>query len=146
NVNEPWGQETNEDAMDNVFGVGLWITDYYETINTNAVLNSSVEFIFMEGGDSSYSAFKDFIQNHGDDLYTWVRNGGLLLIMAAPNDPLNSVSLILPDNITLSADAFYESAASSAYATDISNPIFSGPNPTAYNFTGNFFSHGYFSG
>jgi hypothetical protein len=146
NANQPWGQTTNEDAMDSILGSSSWVTDYFETVNANAILNSSVTFIFMEGGDSSYTGFQSFLQNNGDALYTWILNGGRLLIMAAPNDPLNGVTLVLPDNVTLHSDAFYESAASSAYATDISNPIFSGPNPTAYNFTGDFFSHGYFTG
>jgi hypothetical protein len=146
NVNQPWGQSTNEDAMDNTVGAGNWTTAYYETLVPSDVLSSSVSFIFMEGGDSSYAGFENFMQQYGTTLYTWISNGGRLLIMSAPNDPLTSASLYLPDNIVLHSDAFYGSAASSAYATDISNPIFSTPNTTAYSFTGDFFSHGYFTG
>jgi hypothetical protein len=142
----PWGQTTNEDAMDKVFGSGSWDTEYYETLDVVALLDRNTKFIFMEGGDSSYDGFADFIQNHSVDLYTWISNGGRLLILAAPNDPLNDVLLYLPNNVVLKSDAFYASAASSAYAVDISSSIFTGPFPAAYNFTGDFFSHGYFVG
>ena len=146
NVNQPWGQGTNEDAMDNIFGSGAWLTDYYETVNVNSLLNSSTTFIFMEGGDSSYTAFANFINNYGDQLYNWVYNGGRLLIMSAPNDPLNSATLNLPAGIVLNSDAFYGSAASSAYTVNISSSIFSGPNSATYNLTGDFVAHGYFTG
>jgi hypothetical protein len=146
NANQPWGQNTNEDAMDNIFGSGNWLTDYYESVNANSLLNSSTTFIFMEGGDSSYTAFANFINNNGDALYQWVYNGGRLLIMSAPNDPLNSATLYLPDNIILNSDSFYGSAASSAYTVNISSSIFSGPNSATYNLTGDFVAHGYFTG
>jgi hypothetical protein len=146
NSNLPWGQSTNEAAMNSVFGQGNWTQMYYETLSVGDLTSANVKFIFMEGGDSSFSAFKDFIQNHSSPLYNWVSNGGRLLILAAPNDPLSSTVLYLPDNVILTADAFYASAASSAYAVDISNPIFSGPYSTAYNFTGDYFAHGFFQG
>jgi hypothetical protein len=146
NVNQPWGQATNEDAMDNVFGAGTWATMYYETLDAATMLTTQTQFLFLEGGDSSYLPFAEFINNNINLLSVWISNGGRLLIMSAPNDPLLGVTLTLPDNITLSSDAFYGSAANSAYPTDTSNPIFSGPNSTAYYFTGDFFSHGYFMG
>lgn len=147
NVNQPWGQVTNEDAMDNVFGAGAWSTQYFETLDPGQVLASTTQFIFMEGGDSSYAAFSTFMTNHVNDVTNWISNGGRLLIMSAPNDPLSDAYLYLPGNIILKSDAFYGSAASSAFATDVSNPMFMGPNTfTGTNFTGNFFSHGYFVG
>jgi hypothetical protein len=100
----------------------------------------------MEGGDSSFSGFQTFLEANFDTISQWVRSGGRLLIVSAPNDPLQSATLTLPDNIVLHSDAFYGSAASSAYAYDISSPVFSGPTPTSYTFTGDFFSHGYFTG
>jgi hypothetical protein len=149
NTNLPWGQTTNESALDSVFGAGNWTTLYYETLDTVSLANllsSSTQFIFLEGGDSSYSAFATFMQTNGSSLTTWLYSGGRLLSMSAPNDPLNGATLYLADNIVLHADAFYGSAASSASAIDISNPIFWGPNSTAFDFTGDFFSHGYFTG
>src|SRR5579862_1925633 len=92
NVNQPWGQSTNEDAMDDVFGSGNWTTLYYETLNTNQLFNSSTVFIFMEGGDSSFGGFQAFMSAHGDPVLqqdgsyvgdgaikSWVSHGGRLL-------------------------------------------------------------------
>jgi hypothetical protein len=146
NVAQPWGQTTNEDAMDNVFGSGNWTQLYYETLDPSVIFSFSNNFVFLEGGDSSYNAFASFMSTYSTSLNTWLQNGGRLVIMSAPNDPLSSATVNLPGSITLSADALFGSAASAAYATDVSNPIFSGPNSTAYYFTGDFFSHGYFTG
>jgi len=145
-ISQPWGQSTNEDAMDQVFP-GNWTTLYYETVDPAALLSSATSFIFMEGGDSSYDPFATFINTYGVQLTTWISNGGRLLIMSAPNNPLVSTQLYLPGNIALQSDAFYASAATSASAVDISNPIFFRPyGATGYYFTGDFFSHGYFTG
>ncbi|HEY3835972.1 MAG TPA: hypothetical protein VGL72_05355 [Bryobacteraceae bacterium] len=146
NAGQPWGQTSNEDAMDNVFGSSNWTTLYYETLNVNQIFNSGTTFIFMEGGDSSFNSFQSFMQTNLGTIYTWINSGGMLLIMSAPNNPLSGAIVPLPDNIILSSDAFYESAASSANAIDISNSIFNTPNSAAYSFTGDFFSHGYFVG
>src|SRR5580704_11957174 len=94
-VNSPWGQSTNEDAMDNVFGAGNWSTSYYETVNTTQLFTSATQFIFMEGGDSSFSAFQSFMQLNGSSATVWIQAGGRLLIMSAPNDPLNGATLYL---------------------------------------------------
>jgi len=145
-VGQPWGQNTNENAMDDVFGSGAWTVEYYEYANPQALFTSATVFIFMEGGDTSFAAFSSFLSTNNSSLASWINNGGRLLIISAPNDPLNSATVTLPDNITLNSDAFYGSAANSAYANDTSNAIFSGPFATAYYFTGDFFGHGYFTG
>lgn len=146
NFDQPWGQTTNEDAMDTIFGSGYWTTMYYETANPAQLFSGNTAFVFMEGGDSSFTVFADFIANNFQQISTWVSSGGRLLIMSAPNDPLQGATVALPDNVTLHSDAFYESAASSAYAIDTTNTIFSSPYQAAYNFSGNFFAHGYFTG
>jgi hypothetical protein len=51
----------------------------------------------LEGGDSSFTAFQNFVEYNGESISTWVRNGGRLLIISAPNDPLTSATLYLPD-------------------------------------------------
>jgi hypothetical protein len=142
---QPWGQATNEDAMDNVFTAANWATLYYEDVDPNVLLVSSTKFIFMEGGDSSYAAFAYFIQHYGTTLYTWIANGGRLVIMSAPNDPLVGATLVLPDNIVLNSDPFYGSASSRGHSTEDTNPIYSHPNSTSTTIDGDFVSHGYFT-
>jgi hypothetical protein len=146
NINQPWGQSTNEDAMDSVFGADNWTTLYFEDLTAASLFTSSTKFIFMEGGDTSFASFQDFMQSYESQAYSWIQNGGRLLIMCAPNDPLNSAVLGLPDNVVLHADAFYNSAASTVRAVDLSNPIFSSPHSTTNNLNGDFVAHGYFTG
>jgi len=146
NVNQPWGQATNEDAMDSVFGAGNWTTLYFEDLTAESLFTASTQFIFMEGGDTSFPSFRDFMQGNTNVATTWIQNGGRLLIMCAPNDPLNGAFVNLPDNVVLQADAFYNSAASTVRAVDLSNPIFSSPHSTTNNLNGDFVAHGYFTG
>ena len=146
NTDVPWGQSTNEDAMNNVPFPAGWTTMYYETVDPNVLLSSSTLFIFMEGGDSSFDSFQSFVTTNGDALAAWIQNGGKLLIMSAPNDPLSPATVSLPDNITLHSDAFYQSAATEAWGVNNGNQIFKNPNNIYYDFTGNFFAHGYFTG
>lgn len=49
NVGAPWGQNTNEQAMDQVFGAGNWDDLRYETGNVAAIFSGANEFVFMEG-------------------------------------------------------------------------------------------------
>jgi hypothetical protein len=158
-VGQPWGQSTNEDAMDNVFGSGQWTSLNYEDLDPVQLLSSSSKFIFLEGGDTCFAAFQTFMAAHGDPkrqsdgsflgdgmIKAWISQGGRLLIMSAPNDPLVGESVSLPDNILLQSDSFFGSAANSAWAWDPTFPVFNSPIPIATNFTGDFFSHGYFIG
>ena len=137
-VEAPWGQATNEDAMDNVFNAGGWTTQYYETADPNSLFTTSTQFIFMEGGDSSYLPFESFVNANLTSLTNWLNNGGRLLIISAPNDPLpltddplHSAALTLPLGIVLYSDPYYGSASNLAYADDTTMPVFNGPFPTA---------------
>jgi hypothetical protein len=38
NINQPWGQATNEDAMDAVFDSGKWTTMFYEALSLRDLL------------------------------------------------------------------------------------------------------------
>ena len=57
----PWGQNTNENAMDMVFGSGQWSDLRYETVNTGALFGAGTHFIYMEGGDSNATAMDAFL-------------------------------------------------------------------------------------
>jgi len=139
------GQSTNEDAMDNVFGPG-----FGQPCTTKLLIG-----LFCSHRPTSSSSWR--VETPATPpLRVLCRPtalpGGVALERRTvahhvrAERSLNSATVNLPDNIVLSADQFYGSAASSAWAADISQPIFHGPKSTSFYFTGDFFSHGYFSG
>jgi hypothetical protein len=82
---QPWGTNTNINAMNQAFGVGNWIQAYYSSVNVNALFQPSVCLIFMEGGDSHANAMNTFLQTNMTAIQNWVSAGGRLLVNAAPN-------------------------------------------------------------
>ncbi len=85
-VGAPWGQNTNETAMDTVFGNGNWDDLRYETVNVASLFSASNEFIFMEGGDNNADELETFLTTNLVAMQDWVSAGGRLFINAAPNE------------------------------------------------------------
>lgn len=138
-VGAPWGQSTNEAAMDVVFGAGNWTDGRYETVNTATLFSAGTNFIFMEGGDSNADELEAFLGANGAAISGWVNAGGRLLLNAAPNEGNGmsfgfGVSLNYPD---------FGAGNCASHAVNPANPIFSG---IATNYTGNSFCHATVSG
>lgn len=140
-VNQPWGTATNINAMNQAFGVGTWTQAYYSSVNVTALLQPTVCFIFMEGGDSHANALNAFLIANLPAIQTWVSNGGRLLINAAPNQGTNinygfgGVLLTYPNFSTPGT------------AVNPLHPIFVGPAlPCGTAFTGTWWSHAIVSG
>ncbi|RIH66068.1 HYR domain-containing protein [Mariniphaga sediminis] len=117
----PWGQNTNEQAMDMVFGSGNWDQLYYETLDPGTLLSNAYDFIFMEGGDDNANEMETFVDANISALETWVANGGHLFLNAAPNegDGMNWGFWGVELN--------YPSSSGSAEAAAPEHPIFAGP-------------------
>ncbi|VAX03745.1 hypothetical protein MNBD_ALPHA03-568 [hydrothermal vent metagenome] len=139
-VGAPWGVNTNETAMDTVFGNGNWDDLRYETVNAASLFSASNEFIFMEGGDDSADELESFLATNSLALDSWVSAGGRLFINAAPNE---GNGMDFGFGITLN----YANFSNAANAVDPAHPIFNGPyGATGTAFTGNWFSHATVSG
>jgi hypothetical protein len=138
-VGAPWGQNTNETAMNMVFGNGNWADSRYETVNTASLFSAATSFIFMEGSDNNANELNAFLSGNAAAISSWVNGGGRLFVNAAPNEGGNinlgfGVTLVYPD---------YSSSAIAAGAS----PIFSGPfTPVTTSYTGNYFSHAHVTG
>jgi hypothetical protein len=140
-IDAPWGESTNELAMDTAFGSGVWQDLRYETANAASVFSSSNSFAFLEGGDSNADELEAFLTSNISLIESWVAAGGSLFLNAAPNEGdgmsfgFGGVDLVYP--------AFSNDPVS---AVDASHPIFTGPLPTTTSFTGFFFGHGEITG
>ncbi len=132
----PWGQTTNEGAMDTVFGVGLWSDLRYESVSPGVLFVSTTHFIFMEGGDSNANSLQAFLTANSAAISTWVNGGGRLFLNAAPNQ---GGTIITPfAGTTINYPGF---STDPTFAFDPLHPVFVGPTPVATSYTGNYFAH-----
>ena len=74
--NQPWGTNTNVNAMNQAFGVGLWNQGEYATVNVNALFQPSVCLIFLEGGCFDAISMANFITANNVALQAWVAHPG----------------------------------------------------------------------
>lgn len=142
---EPWTWapilNTNITEMDNVFGVGVWNSGYYSTVDPLAVFADSTCFVFMEGGDDHALDMKAFLDANITTIENWVFNGGNLFINAAPNEGADI-------NIGFGGCIInYPDYASNVNAVDPTHPIFIGPHvPVGTSWSGTYFGHASVSG
>jgi hypothetical protein len=139
-VAAPWGQSTNEAAMNDVFGAGNWSDLRYETVNTAALFSASTSFIFMEGGDNNANELEAFLGANSAAISSWVNGGGRLFLNAAPNE---GNGMDYGFGVSLN----YPNFVNNVVAADAGHPIFNGPfGPVATSYTGTSFSHATVSG
>src|ERR1044072_6664518 len=81
----PWGQNFNITAMNNVYGIGNWQQSSYGTANPATVFAPTSCMVFLEGSDGNAVAMDNFITANITTIENWVANGGRLFFNAAPN-------------------------------------------------------------
>ena len=75
--------------MNDVFGVGEWTLDYYETLDPAVVFGLGTCFVFMEGSDGHAIELENFLTTNIGLIEDWVASGGHLL-------PVSYTHLTLP--------------------------------------------------
>ncbi len=145
NIGQPWGSTSNITSMNAVFGA-TWTQAYYETVNVVSMLQPTVSFIFLEGGDNNATAMNTFVTANIVALQNWVTNGGKLLMNSAPNVGGNMNWGFGGILLTYAVGPY--STPGYAAAGQAAHPIFNGPFLPAGTgtYTGNWFCHGYVSG
>ncbi len=141
NVGNPWGNTTNQAAMDSAFGAGNWTQAFFESLDPAVVFAAPTRFVFIDGSDTNASELNTFLQGNLPAIEAWVNNGGTLLLNSAPNEVgninfgFNGTTLVYPNQ------------SSSVSVVNTSHPAFIGPNtPTATTMTGNDYAHATISG
>src|SRR5262245_479573 len=137
----PWGVNTNEQAMDMVFGAGNWDDLRFETVNTGTLFSGATSFIFMEGSDFGADELEAFLGANQGALTSWVAGGGHVFINSAPNEG-DGMSFGL-GGVALD----YQDSSATRRAAIPAHPIFNGPFlPAGTNFSGSSFTHASVSG
>ncbi len=133
---EPWGSTSNTTAMNNAFGSGEWISEFFETCTPEDVFSVSTSMVFLEGSDGHANELNSFLTTNISLIEDWVDAGGVVLINAAPNEG---------GNINCGFDGTvinYSFFSSTVNAVDGSHPVFLGPDlPTATTMSGSSYGH-----
>ena len=135
NGGQPWGQNTNENALNAEFGVGAWQDLRYQTVVPATVFSPQNCLVVMEGGDNNANAMNTFIQANIAAMEAWVSQGGSLFLNGAPNQGaaincgFGGVTLNYPGPFIGSVDVV---AGTFAFGPTL---------PAGTAFTGNWFTH-----
>ncbi|MBK9283064.1 MAG: gliding motility-associated C-terminal domain-containing protein [Sphingobacteriaceae bacterium] len=141
---QPWGSISNVSAMNQAFGAGNWIQDWFQTVNVNALLQPSVCLIYCDGGSMAAASMNNFLVANIAAIQTWVFNGGRLFLNAGPNTGFNMNYGFGGITLNYVNGGPYSSPG---YAVNPAHPIYLGPAPiTATVHQDNFYCHGYVTG
>ncbi|WP_210397337.1 PEP-CTERM sorting domain-containing protein [Motiliproteus sediminis] len=141
-VAAPWGQSTNEAAMDSVFGAGSWNDFRYETVDTGALF-SGTDFIFMEGGDGTANEMEAFITANSASIGSFLNAGGSIFFNAAPNEG-NGMNLLPGVDLVYGPGPFCGSDCNATGPHDIFTDLGFGLPGTSFG--GTSFSHAIITG
>jgi hypothetical protein len=125
---DQWGQGGHVNAMNDVFGNGMWQDLRWENINPKDVFSANNDCIFIEGGNSGADKMETFINSNQALIENWVASGGRLLINSAPN---------VGDGMSLGFGGVqlnYWDGDGAGVAVDLSHPVYDGPYGTAGGF------------
>jgi len=78
---DPWGNTTNNQAMNSAFGAGNWNLSH----GFSTTVFNGAEFVFLDGSDSNAIEFASFLTDNGAVIANYVAGGGRLFLNAAPN-------------------------------------------------------------
>ncbi len=141
---EPWGSQSNVQAMDAAFGAGAWTPAFFETAAAATIFSPNTCMVFLDGSDFGAQELQAFMTANQALMESWVNAGGRMFINAAPNEGANQnwgfggVTLNYNGGTTLSPPG---------NATALAHPIYQGPFlPISPTYTGNYFGHAHITG
>lgn len=137
--NNPWGNTTNDTALNTAFGAGNW--NKYTSFTLAAL--TGADFVFIDGSDSNAGVFASFVAANTAALESYVSGGGRLFLNDAPNTGPATASLGF--GVTANWNG-YANASSTATVTaaGVAAGLTAGGITTSYN--GSYFSHASVSG
>lgn len=107
-LGNPWGNTTNNAAMDAAFGAGNW--DLYQGFTTTPFTNGTTAFVFVDGSDFGTLQFASFLAANGTVIENFVSGGGHVFLNAAPNIG-GSFGMILGVTLNYGGSTFSSTAA-----------------------------------
>lgn len=142
-ANAPWGETTNETAMDTIFGAGGWDDLRMADGPAPFLPGSGHTFIFLEGGDSTADELNTYLTTYRAQIEAFVNAGGHLLLNSAPNQGGNIDFGFGGVTLTYTGS----SDSDDVVAANPTHPVFIGPQtPVVTAYTGTSFGHATLAG
>jgi hypothetical protein len=139
-VSDLWGLNGQVNAMNDVYGKGLWQDLRFETSKPTGVFSDGNDCIMMEGGNDQAEELAAYIAANKDLIEGWVKAGGRLIINSAPNE---GGDFDMGFGVTLHNGE----QEPNSIAADPSHPVYDGPfGKAGANLTGDWWSHATVSG
>ena len=159
---EPWGQSSNIDALNGVYGSSGWNKYIYGTDANNNVSNifsTTRSLVFIEGGNRNTTAMKNFLDANWSTINTWISGGRTLIVSAATNESLGKFQIgnsgVYSERIltykmyAYSNSSTYPSTTSNVHPLLRTNVTISGVTGDAYysgDYSGNYVAHNVITG
>jgi len=135
-TSNPWGNTTNDTAMNSAFGAGAWTK--YNGFDLSAFTGAS--FVFLDGSDSNSLQLQSFLSANQAAVEGFVSGGGHIFINDAPN--IGTGFNLGFGGVTLNYPGF--SAGATVNANGVAAGLSDGGITGTY--TGTWFSHASISG
>ncbi len=142
---QPWGEVTNEAAMDLAFGAGNW-DDLRMAAGPGPFLpGSGYRFLFLEGGEHTALELDAYLNANRAAIEAFVNAGGHLLLNAAPNEGVDIDFGF--GGVTLDFQAGSGWFSDAVTAANAAHPAFVGPfTPVVTDYTATSFGHAIVTG
>jgi hypothetical protein len=131
----PWGQATNEAAMDIAFGAANWNGFYGFDAS---VFTSGYAFVYLDGSDNTTNEINAFLSTNLSGLESFVNAGGNVFVNIARNQAYGTT---LTGFGTSTTNTDYSESSSSADLTAAGLSAGLDLNGAGAAFTGGYFSH-----
>lgn len=130
---EPWGTNSNQNAMTAAFGAGAWNQfTFANAVGSGVFTPGAYQFLYFDGGDGQDTPFYSFVGANRTALQNWVASGGSLFLNSAG---WTSVTLDVGFGAQLNLGGSYSNTGTALGP----HPIFDATTGTSW--TGNYFSH-----
>lgn len=159
---EPWGQSSNIDALNGVYGSTGWNKYIYGTDangNVSNIFSSTRSLVFIEGGNTNTTAMKTFLDANWTTIESWMRGGRTLIVSAATNESLGKFQIgtsgVYSERIltfkmyAYSNSSTYPNTTSNVHPLLRTNVTISGVTGDAYysgDYSGNYVAHNVITG
>ncbi len=141
NIGNPWGNTSNDVAMNLAFGPGGWTLQSFESAPVATVFSPSTSFVFLDGSDGHATELNAFLTANLATIEAWVDLGGSLIINSAPNE---GGSFNLGFGGTTLVYSYY---AGTVNVVDLAHPAYVGPHlPTSSSMSGSSYGHARITG
>lgn len=81
---QPWGSTNDQQAMDEVFGIGNWtLYNDYASADPAAIFTADNKFVYLQGSAGTDLDLASYIAGNESTILDWVSSGGSLLLESA---------------------------------------------------------------